>query len=184
MRPAAGEFPSGQRGRAVNPLAPPSEVRILSPPFPTAWPRGNRMVAWVICARDAGNARGVPTRLPPDRLPPCSSTASSPTRSRKRWIVRHAHWSRDADGDAIERPTLGEFQHSLGPFSAVLAPVQSRIAGASTPRREAPLRASRRRRRRGRVAGSPQGHDTIQSSGRTLPYALPSIRAPGLGSSL
>src|SRR3954470_23940635 len=32
MRPAAGEFPSGQRGRAVNPLAPPSEVRILSPP--------------------------------------------------------------------------------------------------------------------------------------------------------
>jgi hypothetical protein len=29
----AGEFPSGQRGRAVNPLALPSEVRILSPPF-------------------------------------------------------------------------------------------------------------------------------------------------------
>jgi hypothetical protein len=30
--PAQGEFPSGQRGRAVNPLALPSEVRILSPP--------------------------------------------------------------------------------------------------------------------------------------------------------
>ena len=29
----AGEFPSGQRGRAVNPLAQPSEVRILSPPL-------------------------------------------------------------------------------------------------------------------------------------------------------
>jgi hypothetical protein len=32
MRGLAGEFPSGQRGRAVNPLAQPSEVRILSPP--------------------------------------------------------------------------------------------------------------------------------------------------------
>jgi hypothetical protein len=32
MLPLAGEFPSGQRGRAVNPLALPSEVRILSPP--------------------------------------------------------------------------------------------------------------------------------------------------------
>jgi hypothetical protein len=32
-----GEFPSGQRGRAVNPLALPSEVRILSPPFPRAY---------------------------------------------------------------------------------------------------------------------------------------------------
>src|SRR5439155_2064311 len=28
-----GVFPSGQRGRAVNPLALPSEVRILPPPF-------------------------------------------------------------------------------------------------------------------------------------------------------
>jgi hypothetical protein len=33
MRGLAGEFPSGQRGRAVNPLAQPSEVRILSPPY-------------------------------------------------------------------------------------------------------------------------------------------------------
>ena len=32
MAPAQG-FPSGQRGRAVNPLAQPSEVRILSPAF-------------------------------------------------------------------------------------------------------------------------------------------------------
>src|SRR5919204_1217758 len=55
--PAAGEFPSGQRGRAVNPLALPSEVRILSPPLRraksgccaamttlrgvTAWPRAD-----------------------------------------------------------------------------------------------------------------------------------------------
>src|SRR5918992_3355929 len=30
---APGEFPSGQRGPAVNRLAPPSEVRILPPPF-------------------------------------------------------------------------------------------------------------------------------------------------------
>ncbi len=29
-----GEFPSGQRGPAVNRLAPPSQVRILPPPFP------------------------------------------------------------------------------------------------------------------------------------------------------
>jgi hypothetical protein len=29
-------FPSGQRGRAVNPLALPSEVRILPPPFSLA----------------------------------------------------------------------------------------------------------------------------------------------------
>jgi hypothetical protein len=34
-----GEFPSGQRGRAVNPLAQPSEVRILSPPS-LPWPAG------------------------------------------------------------------------------------------------------------------------------------------------
>ena len=33
MSRSLGEFPSGQRGRAVNPLAQPSEVRILSPPF-------------------------------------------------------------------------------------------------------------------------------------------------------
>ena len=31
--PSLGVFPSGQRGRAVNPLAPPSEVRILPPPL-------------------------------------------------------------------------------------------------------------------------------------------------------
>src|SRR6185503_6172007 len=31
-RSLAGEYPSGQRGRAVNPLALPTEVRILSPP--------------------------------------------------------------------------------------------------------------------------------------------------------
>lgn len=150
MRPAAGEFPSGQRGRAVNPLAPPSEVRILSPPFPTAWPRGNRMVAWVICARDAGNARGVPTRLPRDRLPPCSSTASSPTRSRKRWIVRHAHWSRDADGDAIERPTLGEFQHPLEIFCGVSSGPESNRRRFDSPERsvftcEPPTSAARTR---------------------------------------
>ena len=38
-----GVFPSGQRGRAVNPLAQPSEVRILPPPSPSprksSWPQ-------------------------------------------------------------------------------------------------------------------------------------------------
>ena len=33
-----GVFPSGQRGRAVNPLALPSEVRILPPPLPRTAP--------------------------------------------------------------------------------------------------------------------------------------------------
>ena len=40
--PPWGEFPSGQRGRAVNPLAQPSEVRILSPPFPRAFRRARK----------------------------------------------------------------------------------------------------------------------------------------------
>ena len=33
MRPALGVCPSGQRERAVNPSAQPTEVRILPPPF-------------------------------------------------------------------------------------------------------------------------------------------------------
>src|SRR3954462_6746605 len=35
IRPRPVGFPSGQRGRAVNPLAQPSKVRILLPPLPS-----------------------------------------------------------------------------------------------------------------------------------------------------
>ena len=87
MRPAAGEFPSGQRGRAVNPLAPPSEVRILSPP-PRISARGQaegpRAAALSVGRRQTQDLRAV--ARPPLRpaaffcavVPPCFELPPEP----------------------------------------------------------------------------------------------------------
>ena len=74
----AGEFPSGQRGRAVNPLALPSEVRILSPPpfdqdLGPPFPRtsGMRRLALIgllalLASCGEGTPRSVPVAAPVD----------------------------------------------------------------------------------------------------------------------
>ncbi len=73
---AARRSAAGQR-EVRRPAAPPvhvlmaahhrpraTRVRIPYAPSYVAWTHENRMVAWVVCAGDAGNARAVPTPVP------------------------------------------------------------------------------------------------------------------------
>ena len=71
MAPLQGVYPSGQRGRAVNPLAQPTEVRILPPPL-----SGSLQTT----LRCGGHA---PT--------PPAATTSRPVRRRNDTGVKHFH---------------------------------------------------------------------------------------------